>query len=129
MTEFILDGHFARHLKRMRAHYAERHAFVCDLLGRWLGGLLAIPPIEPGMYLTATLPPGWDDRAVAAGLRAAGVIALPLSVLSLAAKRPPGLVLGYAGHGEAAMTRAAERVAKVLESQTGLTLMTEAELH
>jgi GntR family transcriptional regulator/MocR family aminotransferase len=129
MTEFILDGHFARHLKRMRAHYAERHAFVCDLLGRWLGGLLAIPPIEPGMYLTATLPPGWDDRAVAAGLRAASVVALPLSALSLAAKRPPGLVLGYAGHGEAAMTRAAKRVAKVLESQTGLTLMTEAELH
>ena len=39
MTEFILEGHFARHLKRMREHYAERHAFVCDLLERWLGGL------------------------------------------------------------------------------------------
>ena len=129
MTEFILDGHFARHLKRMRAHYAERHAFVCDLLGRWLGGLLGIRPIEPGMYLTASLPSGWDDRAVAAGLAAAGVVALPLSALTLAAKRPPGLVLGYAGHGEAAMTRAAERMANVLELQTGLTLMKEAELY
>ena len=127
--EFILDGHFARHLKRMRAHYTERHGFVCDLLGRWLGGLLDIRPIEPGMYLTAALPPGWDDRAVAAGLAAAGVIALPLSALTLAAKRPPGLVLGYAGHGEAAMTRAAERMAKVLELQTGLTLIQEAELY
>jgi DNA-binding transcriptional MocR family regulator len=33
MTEFILEGHFARHLKRMRAHHTARHAFVCDLLG------------------------------------------------------------------------------------------------
>jgi GntR family transcriptional regulator / MocR family aminotransferase len=129
MTEFILDGHFARHLKRMRAHYAERHAFVCDLLGRWLGGLLDIRPVEPGMYLTASLPPDCDDRAVAAGLAGAGVVALPLSALSLAVKQPPGLVLGYAGHGEATMARAAERMANVLESPTGLTLMTEAELY
>jgi GntR family transcriptional regulator/MocR family aminotransferase len=129
MTEFILEGHFARHLKRMRTHYTARHAFVCDLLGRWLGGLLDIRPIEPGMYLTATLPPGWDDRAVAAGLAAAGVVALPLSALTLAAERPPGLVLGYAGHDEAAMARAAERMANVLESKTGMVLMTEAELH
>jgi GntR family transcriptional regulator/MocR family aminotransferase len=113
----------------MRAHYTARHAFVCDLLGRWLGGLLDIRPIEPGMYLTATLPPGWDDRAVAAGLAAAGVVALPLSALTLAAERPPGLVLGYAGHDEAAMARAAERMANVLEQKTGMVLMTEAELY
>ena len=93
MTEFILEGHFARHLKRMRAHYAERHAFVCDLLGRWLGGLLAHPDRAGDV----------PDRNAAAGLgrssgrgrlRAAGVVALPLSALSLAAKRPPALVLG-----------------------------------
>ena len=81
------------------------------------------------MYLTVSLPLGWDDRAVAAGLAAAGVVALPLSELTLAGKRSPGLVLGYAGHGEAAMTRAAERMASVLESKTGLTLLTEAELY
>jgi GntR family transcriptional regulator/MocR family aminotransferase len=28
MTEFMLDGHFARHLKRMRARYAERQRFL-----------------------------------------------------------------------------------------------------
>src|SRR5438105_2611762 len=30
MTEFILDGHFARHLKRMRALYADRQAFLIE---------------------------------------------------------------------------------------------------
>jgi GntR family transcriptional regulator / MocR family aminotransferase len=128
MTEVILDGHFARHLKRVRAHYADRHAFLCDLLRRRLGGLIEIGPIEPGMYLTASLPPGSDDQAVAAGLAAAGVVALPLSALTLGIKRSPGLVLGYAGHGEAAMVRAAERMADVLEPRTGLILMSEAEL-
>ena len=80
------------------------------------------------MYLTASLPADWDDRAVAAGLAAAGVVALPLSALTLAARRPPGLVLGYAGHGEAAMTRAVEGMAKVLESRIGLVNLTKPEL-
>lgn len=66
------------------------------------------------MYLTAGLPPDWDDRAVAAKLASVGVTAVPLSGLTLTTPRPPGLVLGYAGHSEAAMAQAVERMAAVL---------------
>jgi hypothetical protein len=45
---------------------------------------------------------------------------LPLSSLALATKRPPALVLGYTGRGEAAMARAVERMADVLATETGL---------
>ncbi len=129
VTEFILDGHFARHLKRMRAHYAERQAFLIEEIAHRLGGLLEIPPVESGMYLTASLPSGRDDRAVAASLAEVGVVTLPLSALTLATARPPALVLGYAGLSEAAITRGVETMARVLELETGLTLMTEADLH
>jgi len=129
MTEFILGGHFARHLKRMRAHYADRQAFLIEQIARRLGGLVEIQPVESGMYLTAWLPPSWDDRAIAAALAGVGVVTLPLSSLTLAHRRPPGLVLGYAGLGEADIARAIERMAGVLDSTTGLTFLTEAELH
>ena len=129
MTEFILDGHFARHLKRMRALYADRQAFLIEQVTCRLGGLLDIKPVESGMYLTALLPSGWDDRAIAASLAAVGVMALPLSALSLGARRPPALVLGYAGLSEAAIRGGVESMARVLELATGLTLMTEAALH
>ncbi len=129
MTEFMSGGHFARHLKRMRALYAERQGFLIEQVTRRLGGLLDIRPVESGMYLTAWLPSGWDDRAVAAALAAAGVTALPLSALTLAKARPPGLVLGYAGLSAAAITRGVERMAQVLELATGLPLLTEADLH
>jgi GntR family transcriptional regulator / MocR family aminotransferase len=129
VTEFIVEGHFARHLKRMRAHYADRQQFLIEQVSRRLGGLLEIRPVESGMYLTAWLPRGWDDRAVAASLAEVGVVALPLSALTLATARPPGLVLGYAGLSEAAIARGVERMALVLETKTGLTLLTEAELH
>jgi GntR family transcriptional regulator/MocR family aminotransferase len=116
MTEFILDGHFARHLRRMRALYAERQDFLVDQVARRLGGLLDIGPRDSGMYLVAWLTPDRSDRAAAAALAAAGITALPLSALTLATARPPGLVLGYTGHGQAAMARAVERMAGVLEA-------------
>ena len=120
MTEFMLEGHFARHLKRMRALYAERRGVLTDLLACRLGGLIETAPNESGMYLVGWLPSGRDDGAVAARLAATGITALPLSSLTLTTRRPPALVLGYTGHGEAAMARAVERMADALATGTGL---------
>src|SRR5438477_1153475 len=111
MTEFILDGHFARHLKRMRTLYAEREAFLLEQLDARLGGLIRTGPRESGMYLIAWLPPEWPDRAAADALAAAGVATAPLSAFTLANPRSPGLVLGYTGHAEAAMARAVDTLA------------------
>jgi hypothetical protein len=61
-------------------------------------------------------------------LAAAGITALPVSALTLASARPPGLVLGYTGHGEVAMARAVERMTTVLERQSGLTNLPKLEL-
>jgi GntR family transcriptional regulator/MocR family aminotransferase len=115
MAEFMLGGHFARHLRLMRGVYAGRQAFLAEQAARHLGGLLEIRPQGCGMYLTATLPADRSDRAVAEALAAADVGVLPLSALTLAAPRPPALILGYAGHSEAAIARAVERMAAVLE--------------
>jgi GntR family transcriptional regulator/MocR family aminotransferase len=128
MTAFMLDGHFARHLKRMRALYAERQAFLADVLARRLGGLIETDPNESGMYLVGWLPTGWNDRGVAEQLDAAGVTAAPLSALTLATSRQPALVLGYSGYSEAAMTRAVDRMARALISTTGLANLAKAEL-
>jgi GntR family transcriptional regulator / MocR family aminotransferase len=119
MTEFMLDGSFARHLKRMRACYAERQQFLVDQIGRRLGDIVEIRPVESGMYLTAWLPSGWSDAEVAAALGAAGVATVPLSSLTLDTERRPGLVLGYTGHSEAAIARAVTIMADVLQRSTG----------
>jgi len=128
MTGFMEEGHFARHLKRMRARYAERQQFLTDAVGRRLGGLLEIRPVESGMYLTAWLPEGWSDRATSQSLAEAGIVAVPLSSFTLETERQPGLVLGYTGHDEAAMARAIERMAAVLDAQTGLRNRMKPEL-
>ena len=128
MTDFILGGHFARHLKRMRALYAERQEFLVAQASGRLAGLVEIRPGECGMYLTAWLPPHWSDIDTAAVLAKAGVNTLPLSSLTLARHRPPGLVLGYTGHSEAAMVRAIECMARLFETPTGMTHRSELAL-
>jgi len=117
MAEFMLGGYFARHLKLMRQVYAARQEFLIEQAQRHLDGLLEIRPQGCGMYLTAALPAGLPDVAVAKALAAADVGTVPLSALTLATTRPPALVLGYAGHGEAAIARAVERMAAVLDRQ------------
>jgi len=128
MTEFILDGHFARHLKRMRAHYRERQEFLIDLLARHLRGVMEVPVVQSGMYLTASLLPSWSDRAAATALAEANVVTVPLSALTLATPRPPGLILGYSGHSKAMLASAVERMGAVFGRQTGMTKFAELEL-
>jgi len=124
MTDFMLGGHFARHLKLMRQVYAERQEFLIAEAARRLGDWLTIRPQGCGMYLTASLPAGASDRAVAEALEAAGVGALPLSALTLATPRPPALVLGTAGHSEAAIARAVGRLGERMDEHMAAALET-----
>ena len=69
LADFITEGHFASHVRRMRALYAVRREHLVAALRRRLSGLLEVVPSEGGMQLAATLAPGVDDAAAS---RAAG---------------------------------------------------------
>src|ERR1043166_9239576 len=61
MADFIREGHFSRHIRRMRPIYANRRR----LLVTELGDLGTITGDEAGMHLTLFLPDDVDDQAVA----------------------------------------------------------------
>ncbi len=67
------------------------------------------------MYLIAWLPADWSDAAAARALGEAGVVGRAAVVAGRRDPRPPGLMLGYTGHSEAAMTRAIDRMAEALQ--------------
>ena len=52
VAEFIDEGHFASHIRRMRRIYAERHEALCDAAGARLGGLLDIVRTESGALIS-----------------------------------------------------------------------------
>ncbi|MCG8352256.1 MAG: PLP-dependent aminotransferase family protein [Chloroflexales bacterium] len=97
LTDFIVEGHFARHIRRMRALYAERQAILLEAIERELSGLLDARPAEAGMHLLTWLPDGINDQLAAQRAAEYGVIAPPLSAYNLAAPLRSGVLLGYAG--------------------------------
>ena len=114
LADFIADGHFGRHLRHMRALYADRRATLL----RALEGL----PLEPyasdtGMHCIGWLPRGSDDVAVAEAAARHHVDVTPLSRFSLVRSPRPGLLLGYAGVDVAAIRAGVARLARALSGE------------
>jgi len=95
LADFIGQGHFARHIRRMRMLYMERRALLIAALREMT--MLDIVSAEAGMHLVALLPRGTDDWAISRRAAAAGLSAQPLSMCCLERPKRPGLILGYGG--------------------------------
>jgi len=120
LADFIAEGHFAAHLRRMRRLYAARQQALLDAAARHLENLLRLAPDQAGMHLVAELLPGlarrMDDRSAAARANAAGLAAIALSTFYMGRPRRQGLLLGYAAMREEEMDAAVQRLAAALDS-------------
>jgi GntR family transcriptional regulator / MocR family aminotransferase len=116
LADFIADGHFARHIRRMRALYAERQAILVEAATHGLAGVLDVSTAEAGMHLVGWLPPGVDDVEASRQAAAHGVEAPPLSLYSLEPPRHGGLLLGYTAVGEKEIRDGVQRLAKALRA-------------
>ena len=112
-ADFMTQGHFVRHLRRMRTLYAERQQTLLRAAGRELGGLLDVRPAEGGMFLVGWLPRGADDQTASRLAREHGIVADPLSPLYASRPERGGLLLGYAAVG---LPRIREGVRKLAEA-------------
>ena len=96
VAEFITEGHFVRHLRRMRAIYAERRRVLVAALERMLPGARIVGD-DAGMHLVVLLGSGVDDDVVARRAAERGISAAPLSEHYVGLARSSGLVLGFGG--------------------------------
>lgn len=94
-ADFLDQGHFARHLKRMRALYAERRAHLASALQHVLGSRLRVELQAGGIHLLARLDEREDDRALAARAQGAGLAVMALSEWSRQHPCGSGLLLGF----------------------------------
>ncbi|HEU5039468.1 MAG TPA: PLP-dependent aminotransferase family protein, partial [Gemmatimonadales bacterium] len=114
LADFLTQGHFARHVRRMRRLYAERQDALVEAIRERLGGRLEAPPRAAGMHLMAWLRPGEDDGGVAARAAEAGVETPPLSRYAVRRPARGGLLLGWAGYSPAAIREGVDRLAMAL---------------
>ena len=115
LADFLVEGHFARHLRRMRELYRRRRSALVEALRGELGDRLELVGEKSGLHLTVHLQAGADARAVSARAQEAGLRVLALSDCALepAAGRS-GLVLGYGGVPVEDMPDAVRRLCALL---------------
>jgi GntR family transcriptional regulator/MocR family aminotransferase len=97
MADFIGEGHFARHIRRMRMLYLERRGALIEAIRTHMGDMLEVIGAEAGMHLTGLLPAGTDDVAVANAAARRDISAVPLSTCYSIPPARGGLILGYGG--------------------------------
>ncbi|GHO46172.1 PLP-dependent aminotransferase family protein [Ktedonospora formicarum] len=95
LTDFITEGNFARHLRRMRQLYLERRNALIDALTRELSDLLDIVTPEAGIHLVAWLPERLSAQ-VGACLEAHGLTIRLTSQYNIQPQGREGLMLGFA---------------------------------
>ena len=116
LHEFIAEGHFGRHIRRMRLLYAERAKALRQAADARLAGLLDIPEITMGLDTPGFLPAGSDDKRIAHLADQAGIESLPLSAFSRTHPASPGLLLGFAAVSPKEIESGVRTLARVLET-------------
>jgi GntR family transcriptional regulator / MocR family aminotransferase len=97
LTDFIREGHFARHIRRMRMLYMDRRNALVRAIRVQMEDMLEVIGAEAGMHLVALLPRGTNDVAVSKKAAEKGISAIPLSTCYLEPPTRGGLILGYGG--------------------------------
>jgi GntR family transcriptional regulator / MocR family aminotransferase len=115
VAAFMAEGHFPRHLKRMRGLYAARRAALAEALAGVFGDRLAIELQAGGMHLLARVDATAGDEALVRQASAAGLAPAALSATHVGKHRGQGLLLSFTNIAEAD----APGVARALERAIG----------
>jgi GntR family transcriptional regulator/MocR family aminotransferase len=117
LADFIRLGHFARHLRRSRAHNAARRLALLDALEEHLGDRAEIAGANAGIHVLIWLRDfglGEMRRFVDRAERA-GVGIYPVTPYYLRPPKRPGLLLGYASMDEPEIRAGIQRLAALLK--------------
>jgi GntR family transcriptional regulator / MocR family aminotransferase len=117
LADFIGEGHFARHIRRMRVLYRERRSALVDSINKELGSMVEVLGDEAGMHLAVTLPNGSCDREIAERAARQNLWIWPLSPSYLGKVVRPGFILGF---GSTAVAEIPGAVRKLRNLLTGM---------
>jgi GntR family transcriptional regulator / MocR family aminotransferase len=117
LTDFMTEGHFASHIRRMRVLYAERLRLLHEAITHHFGDKVVITGGEAGLHLALGLPDDCDDLAICSAAGKEGIIVRPLSryyMDPITARR--GLMLGYASVPNEQIRPAFDKLAAVIRA-------------
>lgn len=116
LCDFIEQGHFGRHLRRMRKTYEERLSFLLESTHLHLGEHLEISKIEAGLQTIGLLHNNLSAESVAQRAAAENIDVVPLSRYSCSVSIPEGLQIGFAAVHEKEIKAGVLKLASIFQS-------------
>lgn len=113
-ADFMEHGHFARHLRKMRALYATRRGYLVNALAQTIGDRLHVQPQAGGIHVLAHLNARRSDKSLAAAAQARGLAVTALSSWRVRKSSQGGLLMGFANFATAEDAVAAVRRLKAI---------------
>ena len=105
LAEFITEGHFGYHVRKVRQIYGERMSALKAASDKQLGDLLELVNAPSGMRTLAWLKIPSEDKTAAERARMLGLEIIALSTFAIKHSQKPGLVLGFAGCSPSELSR------------------------
>jgi GntR family transcriptional regulator/MocR family aminotransferase len=115
LCDFIVEGHFGRHLRRMRELYGARLAALRDNVTHYLKGAVELPDIQAGLNSPAYLVNGMKSNAAAVRAAACGVEVRSIDRFVLRRRDIQGVLVGFAAFTDAEIRKAVIALARALE--------------
>ncbi|WP_419903393.1 PLP-dependent aminotransferase family protein [Kiloniella sp.] len=102
LADFMAEGHFSSHIRRMRRVYGERQQILVENINRYLSDYLCVSPDAAGLHITAYLTEfakaKVSDRAIVELADKKDISASPLSLFYSDPKlAKQGLLMGFGG--------------------------------
>ncbi len=114
IADFILEGHFERHLKRLRVIYGERRSLLTAALDQYLPGL-SYSQTKAGIHILLRLPDYVDEMAVIKSAEALGLGVYPASPYAMIEPARPAVLLSYSSIAPHQIEPGIQRLKQALE--------------
>src|SRR5262249_33708174 len=112
--DFIREGHFSRHIRRMRQLYSERRSALLECIRKELGFTVDITGGQAGMHMTLTMPKGTDDREISVRAASKNLWLAPLSSSYVGKPLRHGFILGFGSTSVEEMPEAVRKLRSLL---------------
>ena len=118
MARFIAEGHFGRHLRRIRTLCKERQDFLLEAVHKHLGSELSLESDPAGLHLVGVLQNQNDDLFLSEAAASQNLVVPAMSSFCIEHKVPPALILGYSLFTQQEISKAVEQLARVMSNRT-----------
>ena len=115
LADFIEEGHFASHIRRMRQTYGERRRLLQVALAPVANAGARLSPADSGLHLVVEFDSNVDDIRVAAMAAEKGLRVYALSNYYVGESREKGLIIGYAYAATERITQYGNKLAEVIQ--------------